>query len=660
MKTIAMTPQLHVTRRDAVWLSLASAGLLQGQTVVGPRTEPILIQCAGLEFLFDPKIAFVRHIRWNGIEVLNGIYVAVRDEVWGTVPPQVSNVIVETEADSFKVVFEVSCQQGGIDFEWRGTITGAPRALTFEMEGEAKTTFKKNRIGFCVLHPLKECVGKPCKIDREGNVTVDGKFPDAIAPHQPFVDMRGIRHEVYPGLMAEVRFTGDTFEMEDHRNWTDGNFKTYCTPLSKPFPVEVKQGAKIVQTVSLRLAGTPKPVPELWRKPHEVRIDAPAANAMSFARMPAIGFGAAMDQDPLTAADAKRLAVLAPAHIRVDLLPGAVDATLDRVANAISGTSASLEAAVFLSGDAGAAEAECSAVAAAVAKRKWKVARWMVFVASEPVTNRKWVDLARRHLKGAPVGAGTNQYFTELNRERPDMSALDFAAYSVNPQVHAFDNMSVMENLSPQADTVRTARTFVGSDKALAVSPVTLKPRFNPQAKVQPVPKPGELPARVDPRQKTLFAAAWTLGSLRYLAGGVNSVTYYETHGWAGVLDKDAAYPAYHVFASVAGWNEVAGPLANSDPSAVAAMLVLRQQRRQRRLLLANLTDAVQRVRLGLGGLNAAGWRVRILDSETEGEAMKRPEAFLAGYDWDIRGPGSRKEISLLPYATAILTEITT
>ncbi len=230
----------------------------------------------------------------------------------------------------------------------------------------------------------------------------------------------------------------------------------------------------------------------------------------------------------------------------------------------------------------------------------------------------------------------------------------------MNPQVHAFDNMSVMENLSPQMDTVRTARTFVGADKALAVSPVTLKPRFNPQAKVQPQTKPGELPARVDPRQKTLFAAAWTLGSLRYLAGGVNSVTYYETHGWAGVMDRDIVHPAYHVFASVAGWNEVAGPLANSDPSAVAAMLVLQQQRRRRRLLLANLTDTVQRIRLGLGALNAAGWRVRILDSETEREAMKRPDSFLAGYDWDIRGPGSRKEISLLPYATAVLTEITT
>ena len=54
--------------------------------------------------------------------------------------------------------------------------------------------------------------------------------------------MRAISHEVVPGLMAEVRFEGETFEMEDQRNWTDASYKTYCTPLSLPYPVEVKEG----------------------------------------------------------------------------------------------------------------------------------------------------------------------------------------------------------------------------------------------------------------------------------------------------------------------------------------------------------------------------------------------------------------------------------
>jgi hypothetical protein len=664
------SPLNILSRRDAVRLTLAATAAAAVAPAQGPRrTDIITVSCSGLEFQFDPTIGFVRHIKWNGIEVLNGLYVAVRDEVWGTVPPQISNVIVETEADAFKINFEVSCKQGGIDFLWNGKIQGAPRALDFEMEGEAKTTFKRNRIGFCVLHPLKECAGKPCKVDHGPGSSEEGKFPDRIAPHQPFINMTGIRHEVYPGLHAELRFTGDTFEMEDHRNWTDGNFKSYCTPLSLPFPVEIKQGTKVIQSVQLRLAGTPKPLPPAWKKPTEVVVQ-PAVGAIA-ARMPSIGFGIAMDGAGLTAREAALLRLVNPAHLRVDLRPVDLDKVLNRAAadlKLLPGVG--LEAAVFVTNNN--AELELAAVAEGVASRKLRVARWMVFHVDEPSTSKKWVEMARRHLKGAPVGGGTNMYFTELNRGRPEMAAMDFASYSINPQVHAFDDMSLMENLAPQAETLRTARTFIAAPKQIAVSPVTLRPRFNPQAKVQPETRPGELPSRVDPRQATLFGAAWTTGSLQHLAAAA-SVTYYETHGWAGLMERESGsalpelfrstksgvFPLFHVFASIAGYTMVL-PMVSSDSSAIA-VLGLRKPGAVdgggTRLVIANLTADVQRVKLAgaISGSAAAGpWKARILDTETLDEAVRKPEAFQSGWDWELRG--SRRELSLLPYATAILT----
>lgn len=272
----------------------------------------------------------------------------------------------------------------------------------------------------------------------------------------------------------------------------------------------------------------------------------------------------------------------------------------------------------------------------------------MVFCVEETSTSAKWVELARKHLKGAPVGGGTNAYFAELNRGRPAMGSMDFAAYSMNPQVHAFDDASVMENLAGQADTVRTARQFLGGGCGVVVSPVTLKPRFNPQAKVQ---QPG---AKVDARQSSLFAAAWTVGSLSALLGSSDSLTYYETHGPAGLLAGDRVFPVFHAFASLAGYAEVA-PYVASDAQAIAVLGLARKGGAPAsRLVLANLTDAVQRVRLG--GVVAEGWRVRILDAETETEATKKPETFLAGYDWEFRG--GRRELSLLPYAMAVLTQV--
>jgi D-apionolactonase len=110
----------------------------------------------------------------------------------------------------------------------------------------------------------------------------------------------------------------------------------------------------------------------------------------------------------------------------------------------------------------------------------------------------------------AKFGGGTNLYFTEINRERPPLDALKLFCYSINPQVHAVDDLSLIENLAAQAETVRSARHFAGA-LPIALTPDMPKPRFNPhnglhgfaQADVSDT-----LPASVDARQPTLFAAA--------------------------------------------------------------------------------------------------------------------------------------------------------
>ena len=56
---------------------------------------------------------------------------------------------------------------------------------------------------------------------------------------------------------------------------------------------------------------------------------------------------------------------------------------------------------------------------------------------------------------------------------------MDLVCYSINPQVHAFDNLSLIETLSAQPETVKSARQF-SNNKFIAVSPITLKMRFNP------------------------------------------------------------------------------------------------------------------------------------------------------------------------------------
>jgi hypothetical protein len=51
--------------------------------------------------------------------------------------------------------------------------------------------------------------------------------------------------------------------------------------------------------------------------------------------------------------------------------------------------------------------------------------------------------------------------------------------FTIAPQVHDSDEMSLMENVRAQADTVRSARALGGEERDVAISPITLNARFN-------------------------------------------------------------------------------------------------------------------------------------------------------------------------------------
>lgn len=609
----------------------------------------------------------LRYIRLGDQEVLRRVYVAVRDRNWGTVPPRLSNVQMDIGEDSFRIAYDVEHRQGDIDFFWKGTITGrADGTITFAMDGVARSTFWRNRIGFCVLHPLRECAGAPCRIEHVDGTIEERAFPKYIAPHQPFFDIRAISHQVMPGVWAEVRFAGDVFEMEDQRNWTDASYKTYCTPLRLPYPVEVQAGARVVQTVTLSLLGLTASGDA--RRDRVRTAKAPffslALDPSSPVPLPPLGLSVASHGQPLSLKAIERLRALHLSHLRVDLdlaRPG-YEVTLRRATAEVQALSASLEMALFISDDA---EQELQALLDLLARVRPPVGRWLIFHRREKSTSERWVTLAReflpRYEATVPIGAGTNAYFAELNRGRPLTQALDVVCYSINPQVHACDNASLVENLEAQAATVESARQFCG-DRPICITPVTLKPRFNPDATGPELPPPGELPRQVDVRQMSLFGAGWTLGSIKYLAeSGVASITYYETTGWRGVMETEdgsplpdkfrslpgTVFPLYHVLADVGEFQggEVI-PSLSSDALRVDGLVIRRGDKT--RVILANFTAEPQTVAVeGLG----ERVRARSLDGTNVEEAVRSPESFRARADEPLSGRNGIMQVYLRPYA---------
>ena len=582
----------------------------------------------------------IRYVKYGDREILRRVYVAIRDRNWGTVLPRLSKVQIEAGADSFRVTYEVDHQESEIDFVWKGAIVGDTHGtITFTMDGLARSTFQRNRIGFCILHPIRECAGQPCSVEKADGTVQEGRFPLHIAPHQPFMDMRAISHEVAPGLWAEVRFAGDIFEMEDQRNWTDASYKTYCTPLAVPFPVEVKKGTRVTQSVTLTLKG------DAPRRPAVA-----SGTGLTFtvgqaptAPLPRIGLGTASHPlvpsalsrgdyrgQPLSETELARLKALNLSHLRADLWlsrPG-WKTVLERAMAEASALGVALEMALILSD---AADDEMKALvaaleAAAAGDSRPSISHWLIFHEKEESTTERWIRLARAHLAclcgyarrqaslvpAAHLASGTNHFFAELNRGCPPTSGMDAVAYSVNPEVHAFDNVSMVENLEAQASSVASARQISGG-LPIVVSPVTFRMRFNPNATAaEPEPAPGQMPWRVDVRQMSLFGAGWTAGSLKYLCeSGVRCATYYETTGWLGLMEREAGssapgvfrslpgsvFPMYHVFADV---GEFAGghviPSISSDTLHVDGFTLHKDGKR--RVLLSNLTDKQMSVRM--------------------------------------------------------------
>ncbi len=279
-----------------------------------PLPEQVPLRAGPLSLVYEA--GDLRYLRLGDREILRRLYVAIRDRNWGTVTSRLSNFKKEIGPDSFRISYDLENQKGDIDFFWKAVITGEKNGtITFAMIGETRATFLRNRIGFCVLHPLRECAGRPCVVEHADGKAERGTFPRYISPNQPFLDMRSIVHEVVPGLTAEVRFEGDIFEMEDQRNWTDASYKMYCTPLRLPFPVELKAGTKISQTITLNLKG---PVPGTNERAAEEVITLWIRDTKPVA-LPQIGVGMATQAQALSLGAVQRLRALNLAHLRVDL-----------------------------------------------------------------------------------------------------------------------------------------------------------------------------------------------------------------------------------------------------------------------------------------------------------------------------------------------------
>lgn len=626
-----------------------------------PVPKPIALRAGPVSLLF--VAGEIRRVRIGRREILRRVYVAVRDRNWRTVASTVREVQKKIEERCFELHFEVENKQDETDFCWRGSVIGRENgSVVFKMDGCARSTFWQNRIGLCVLHSSTEWAGAPCSVKTVDGGRLDGEFPLLISPVKVFTGICGIAHEIVRGVQAEVLLEGGVYEMEDERNWSDASYKTYTPPLSVPFPSQVSAGRTFSQAVTLSIHGdTSKVAAEPVPEPAVIRL-----GEKTFS-IPRIGVGIPSGTGTLSARCRDRLRALHLSHLRIDLKlsDDEFEIRLQRAAEQASCTGIPLEVALFLTDNA---SEEIEKLRIAVDRIRPQVHTWLVFHVAEKSTTQKWLEIARSGLSqstpGALFGGGTDAYFAELNRTRPPSSVMDVVCYSCSPQVHLFDHDSLIENLGAQAATIESARRFAGGAR-LAVTPITLRPRSNPDATcIEGSVAPGELPRHVDPRQMSLLGAVWTIGTLHNLTeAGVYGTTFYETIGWAGLMETekgsslpakfpslpDSVFPLYHFFADVGEFRGGEAVLCSSSDPLKARALALRKNG-SLRIILANLTAEAQTI-LFLPDSSNKIFRTKLLDERSAEFAMSSPEAFRAAEGNPMTVVASGTQIELPPFA---------
>jgi D-apionolactonase len=605
----------------------------------------------------------LRHIRYHGREMIRAISFIVRDKNWGTYAPQISQLEVQEITDSFRVSYEAVIEG---EFRYSAVITGeANGSLSFSGTGNAISDFLTNRTGFVVLHPIEGVAGAACTVEHVDGRVEETRFPLIIDPVQPMRDLRAITHEFSPGLKVTCRMEGDTFEMEDQRNWTDASYKTYVRPLALPWPHTIAKGVAIDQRVTLSVSGS---VPNIESKERRSSLIIGKPTSGSF--MPPLGIGLHPKDAGTTKENVAVIKEAAPAHIVCYYDPRLGHSHKDLKRMAEIGQEIGVELWLeFVIPNVENFEEDIREAGRGATELGNPFSTVMVSPAPDlkcTLPGSPWppcpplepcYQAARKAFPRARVGGGMFSFFTELNRKRPPLDLLDFVTFTTVAIFHAGDDRSAMEGLESLPYLAKTVRSFI-DDKPYHVGPSAIGLRMNPYGEA-PMPNPRNIRQAMngmDPRQRGLFGAAWSVGFVaRFVKGGASALTLGGGTGEFGIAyakqdyaqpwfdENGGIYPAYH---AIKGLAQLRGqPLLKLDistPDELQAIATRRDGGLE--LWVANLTDQTKSVELTpkLTG------KVSIL-SATDFERSTKDLSAMDSAEREFTG----EQLGLPPYAVA-------
>ncbi|HDL41466.1 MAG TPA: hypothetical protein ENG98_00455 [Actinobacteria bacterium] len=608
-------------------------GLITAETVrhggIAPLVSPRPLQ--GGHFTAGLETPSLRNVAVEGIEVAQTITFSVRDRFWGTVEPAGWSTSFEDEDGSIRVDMGGRFTSDEIDLDAVVAVgTDPDGSLTYAVRATALRDFERARIGICVMHPIT-LSGRPLHV-KTPDETYSTVFPLDLSPSRSISNIVALRHDIDDDREVVFEFEGDLFEFEDQRNWTDASYKTFCTPLSLPWPVSVKSGESIEQRVRISTIGRRRPLNTPTARSQsgiaraQVELGAPGGT------IPSIGILAGPGSRELEIA--KELGV---SHVRITL-----DTRLKSLADdlavaqqTLAGSDIGVEIEVVADDPA-----DLSVLGAAIAQLGDRLRWFFVFDRKTQTTPEKYGQAIEdlRAIVGPFAGGGSGSNFGAINFNIDNIAfdSLDVLTFPMSPQVHYTDHFSFLTNLDAQSGVAANGSRIAGS-RQLSIGPITLLPR-----------KVGE-PLASDPRSASLLAAAWTVASLSELmTSGADALTYHYVGDPGGIVDRDGAMnPTYHLLADLAGYSAARNLAVHVDSGQNRVAMIGLRRESEAMIVVANLESESVDVDMVLPPADVT---VRTLDETTYDLARRDRAAFT-----NSSVPWNGEPLNLLPLAIATL-----
>lgn len=575
----------------------------------------------------------LRRLAFGPVELLRQIDFPVRDRNWATLPPLVTGESLDEQPGSFRYRRCFAVDDGALSCSVTYEVN-ADGTVTASGEATATRDFTTNRTGFTLLHPIAGVAGQPVEVTTSDGTVYTSIMPETISPAQPIKNIAGLKFSI-DGVSLEIAFSGDVFEMEDQRNWTDASFKTYSRPLVEPFAYEIKAGATIRQEIQLKISG--RPIPRSSAALEPLQTGPPLGETL-----PEILLAA----DPDWLPDDRETGILAASGLTALLLrttPKGAAADLVRAAKLVNSISGSLDLEIVLDDlspvrpqmqrvaaacrDAGCMPRHVTALPAAYLKSYQPSGQWPA-----ELSPRDSFEAASAAFPEARCGSGMLTNFTEFNRCRPDGIASDFITHGNSAIVHAADDTSVAQTIETLPDIFSSARK-IAAGRSYRLGLTAIGMRSNPYGQdVSANPDQIRLTmATWDPRARALFGAAWAVSALAMTESfGIEAIALAAPGGPFGILATDApvtrpwfddhpearVYPVFHVLRFVADGGQRLQ--VKGVPPELAALAFVSCT--GTRILIANLSGTANEIKF------AETARAAVLDADSFVAAVTNPD----------------------------------